>query len=86
MRGLHAVQRLNARENVAGSENPTRYAVSFTETFFPLKEWSAILWRNSANTFWRLTPSALKFRQSVWRPGPVRCIQSWKALASIRLP
>ena len=35
--GLDPVQRLNARENAAGSENPTRYAVSFTETFFPLR-------------------------------------------------
>ncbi len=37
VRGLDPVQRLKARENAAGSENPNKYAVSFTETFFPLK-------------------------------------------------
>jgi hypothetical protein len=37
VRGLDPVQRLNARENAAGSENPNRYAVWLTETFFPFK-------------------------------------------------
>ena len=37
VRGLDPVHRLKARENAAGSENPTRYAVSLIETFFPLK-------------------------------------------------
>ena len=35
--GLLPVHRLNARENAAGSEKPTRYAVSFTDTFFPCR-------------------------------------------------
>jgi len=35
MLGLDPVQRLKARENAAGSENPSKYAVWFTGTFFP---------------------------------------------------
>src|SRR5258706_6837285 len=37
LRGETPVQRLKARENAAGSENPNRQAVSFTEAFSPLK-------------------------------------------------
>lgn len=37
LRGLLPVQRLNARENAAGSEKPKRYAVSFTLTLRPLR-------------------------------------------------
>jgi hypothetical protein len=37
VRGLNPVHLLNARENAAGSENPNKYAISFTETFSPLK-------------------------------------------------
>ncbi len=37
MRGLDPVHRLKARENAAGWENPNRYAVWFTGTFFPFK-------------------------------------------------
>jgi hypothetical protein len=39
--GLCPVHRLNARENAAASEKPTKYAVSFTETFFVLRTRSA---------------------------------------------
>jgi hypothetical protein len=37
VRGELPVQRLKARENAAGSENPTRYAVSFTDARLPLR-------------------------------------------------
>lgn len=36
-RGLDPVQRLNAREKDAGSENPTRYAVWLTDILFALR-------------------------------------------------
>src|SRR5258706_9303757 len=62
--GLVPVQRLNAREKLPGSENPSRNAVSFTESPSPFRYWSASVWRSSSNTFSKVTPSALSLRKS----------------------